>query len=225
VPLSHQAKVRVIHNGVNLQEFQPNGPKPERVSDPSQPPLIMSASRLVEKKGFPDLLEACRRLKQQGYTFRCVIYGEGSLAKELAALIKQLDLGDCVTLAGACTQQELRQLLPQADIFALTPFVTEDGDRDGVPTVLVEAMACGLPVVSTTVAGVPELVTHESNGLLATPHDVETITAELATLLTDATKRQQFGQAARSTVSEHFDLHRSARQLAELYQTMAGGKS
>ncbi len=222
---SDQAKVRVIHNGVNLQEFQPRGQEQGNAAGTAQPPLIISASRLVEKKGFPDLLEACRRLKQQGQSFRCVIYGEGSSAKELAVLITQLDLTNQVVLAGACTQQELRQLLPQADIFALTPFVTEDGDRDGVPTVLVEAMACGLPVVSTTVAGVPELVAHEVNGLLAAPRDIETITAELASLLSDANKRRQLGQAARITVSEHFDLHRGARQLAELYQTMAGGKS
>jgi len=213
------AKLQVIHNGVNLQEFQPVTGKPRATAVP----LILSASRLVEKKGFPDLLRACQRLKQAGHRFHCAIYGDGPLQKELDDLIHQLDLHQEVRLAGACTQQELRQALTQADIFALTPFVTEDGDRDGVPTVLVEAMACSVPVVSTTVAGVPELVTHAQNGLLAAPHDVTTITAALAALLSDEAKRRQLGAAARQTVAAHFDLHAGAQQLAHLYRTAAGG--
>lgn len=210
------AKLRVIHNGVNLQEFHPPLATRHAVI-----PLILSASRLVEKKGYPDLLHAYQRLKAAGYCFCAVIYGDGPLQQELATLIDELGLQNEVRLAGACTQQDLRQALTQADIFALTPFVTEDGDRDGVPTVLVEAMACGIPVVSTTVAGVPELVTHDTNGLLAAPHDVTAITAALATLVDDATKRRQLGRAARDTVIEHFDLHSGALQLAQLYQTIA----
>lgn len=212
-----QAKLRVIHNGVNLQEFQP----PAAPSNPNAIPLILSASRLVEKKGYPDLLQAYQQLKVTGYRFRSVIYGDGPLQKSLATLINELGLAQEVQLAGACTQQELRQVLSQADIFALTPFVTDDGDRDGVPTVLVEAMACGKPVVSTTVVGVPELVTHEVNGLLTAPHDVAGIATALATLLDDAAKRRQLGCAARNTVVEQFDLHTGALQLAKLYTTMA----
>jgi glycosyltransferase involved in cell wall biosynthesis len=217
--VADHSKLRVIHNGVNLQEFQPAPAKHQQATAP----LILSASRLVEKKGFPDLLHACQRLKQQGHAFRCVIYGDGPLETELAMLIRQLDLQDEVTLAGACTQQELRQVLTQADIFALTPFITDDGDRDGVPTVLVEAMACGVPVVSTTVAGVPELVTHDYNGLLAAPRDVETVARALADLLRDADRRRQLGTVARHTVVEHFDLHKGVLQLANLYQAVAGG--
>lgn len=210
------AKLRVIHNGVNLQEFHP-----PLATRNTAIPLILSASRLVEKKGYPDLLHAYQRLKAAGYRFRSVIYGDGPLQKSLAALIDELELQQEVQLAGACTQQELRQVLTQADIFALTPFVTDDGDRDGVPTVLVEAMACGKPVVSTTVVGVPELVTHEVNGLLTAPHDVAGITSALATLLDDAAKRHQLGWAARDTVVNHFDLQAGALQLARLYTTMA----
>lgn len=215
--IADHAKLRVIHNGVNLQEFQ----LPAATPNANAIPLILSASRLVEKKGYPDLLQAYQRLKATGYRFRSLIYGDGPLQKPLAALIDELGLAPEVQLAGACTQQELRQVLTQADIFALTPFVTDDGDRDGVPTVLVEAMACGKPVVSTTVVGVPELVTHEVNGLLTAPHDVAGITSALATLLEDAAKRRQLGCAARDTVVNHFDLHAGAVQLASLYTTMA----
>jgi len=212
------AKLRVIHNGINLQEFQPAASQRPTATVP----LILSASRLVEKKGFPDLVNACWQLKQQGRPFHCLIYGDGPVQGQLEALIGQLDLRHEVTLAGACTQQELRQVLTQVDIFALTPFVTDDGDRDGVPTVLAEAMACGVPVVSTTAAGILELVTHEYNGLLAAPHDVKAIAAELATLLDDEAKRRQLGIMGRQTVVEHFDLHAGARQLANLYRTVAG---
>lgn len=219
-PPSDHAKLGVIHNGVNLQAFQPA----TAADTDAATPLILSASRLVEKKGYPDLLHACQHLKQSGRRFRCVIYGDGPAQRELDALVQQLGLSDTVTLAGACTQQELHQLLPQATVFALTPFVTEDGDRDGVPTVLVEAMACGAPVVSTTVAGITELVTHDYDGLLAAPHDVEGIATALAALLDDAPKRRALGAAARRTVTEHFDLRRGALQLATLFTTAAKGE-
>ena len=213
-PPAHHAKLRVIHNGIDLNEFHP-------VDAPSDAaaPLILSASRLVEKKGYRDLLAACGQLKEQGYNFRCVIYGEGPLYKELAAQIQAYDLEQQVVLAGVFTHEEIQRIMPQAAIFALTPFVTPDGDRDGVPTVLAEAMACGLPVVSTSVAGIPELVTHGRNGLLAAPNQIEEITAHLSTLLNDAAKRRQFGQAARHTIMEEFNLQTGASQLAELYRT------
>ncbi len=213
----------MIHNGINLDEFQPVRETEVEDHPYTHPPipLILSASRLEEKKGFPDLLHACQQLKQRGHQFRCVIYGDGSLRTELGALVQHLDLSNHVTLAGACTQQELRRMLPQAAIFALTPFVTADGDRDGVPTVLAEAMACGVPVVSTTVAGIPELVTHGYNGLLTAPHDIENVTAALAALLNDEAKRRQLGSGARNTVIEHFDLRAGVQQLAQLFQAMA----
>jgi glycosyltransferase involved in cell wall biosynthesis len=213
VPAPLRAKVRLIHHGVNLQGFAPAAPA-ERAADP---PLILSVGRLVEKKGFPALLDACGRLKQAGYRFRCVIYGDGPLRTELQATIDRLGLAEEVRLAGECTQQELVPMLQRAALFVLTPFVTEDGDRDGVPNVLVEAMACGVPVVSTTVGGVTDLVRDGHNGLLAPPHDVAAIAAAMAALLDDAPRRVALGVAARRTVVEHFDLAQAARQLAALF--------
>ena len=181
-------------------------------------PLILSVGRLVEKKGFPDLLHACARLKQAGYRFRCAIYGEGPLHDELAALIERLGLSGEVALAGACSQRELIPIFQHADVFVLAPFVTADGDRDGIPNVLVEAMACGLPVVSTSVAGIPELVKPDQNGLLVAPHDADALFAALAALLADPDRRKQLGEAARRTVVEHFDLRAAARELAVLFE-------
>jgi glycosyltransferase involved in cell wall biosynthesis len=214
-------KVKLIYNGVDLHWFRPAPP----AGTSSAPPLILSASRLVEKKGYFDLLHACHRLKEAGYRFQCLIYGDGPLHNQLAEMIERLGLEDEVRLAGACTQQELLPALQHADMFALTPFVTDTGDRDGIPTVLIEAMACGLPVVSTTVAGIPELVRHDHNGLLAAPHDVDAIAAGLAALLDDEPRRQRLGAAARQTVVERFDLRASARQLAALFDQVLEGEA
>jgi glycosyltransferase involved in cell wall biosynthesis len=235
VPEPLRAKVRLIYHGVNLDGFIPHPPAPsprpgeggkllplslawESGSGGEGTPLILSVGRLVEKKGFPDLIAACAQLKQAGRQFRCAIYGEGPLHGQLSALIAQLDLADCVTLAGERGQAELIPIFQRATIFALTPFVTEDGDRDGIPNVLVEAMACGLPVVSTAVAGIPELVRHGENGLMVAPHNVPALADALATLLDDPPHREQMGACARATVVTHFDLRAAARQIAALFE-------
>jgi glycosyltransferase involved in cell wall biosynthesis len=232
-PAGTHDKIRLIHHGVDLRGFQPGAKNQEprtknqalasnkagsRFSVLGSAPLIMSVGRLVEKKGFPDLLRACALLKERGYRFRCAIYGDGPLQGELEALIAQHGLDDMVALPGAVAQHELLPVLQSASIFALTPFVTEDGDRDGVPNVLVEAMACEVPVVATAVSGIPELVVHEQNGLLVSPHDPAAIAEALAALLGDEARRALLGAAARQTVVEHFDLRAAARELAALFE-------
>jgi glycosyltransferase involved in cell wall biosynthesis len=234
VPEPLRAKVRLIYHGVNLDGFQPKNQEPgtenQHISSDSQfsvpgssDQLIISIGRLVEKKGFPDLIAACAQLKQSGRQFRCAIYGEGPLHAELAAQIERLGLADCVSLAGERSQNELIPIFQRADIFALAPFVTEDGDRDGIPNVLVEAMACGLPVVSTAVAGIPELVRDGENGLLVPPRDPGALAGALAALLGDSERRQQLGAAARDTVVAHFDLRAAARQIAALFEDRDDG--
>jgi glycosyltransferase involved in cell wall biosynthesis len=218
VPRTLRDKVRLIHHGVDLAAFQPV----EHARDTADPPLlILSIGRLTKKKGFPDLICACRSLKSAGHRFQCAIYGDGPQRHELAALITRLDLDGDVQLCGARTQQELLPLFQHAAIFALTPFVTEDGDRDGIPNVLIEAMASGLPVVSTAVAGIPELVTDGYDGLLATPHDTEMIATLIGELLCDEPRRAQLGAAARQTAVERFDLRASARLMAEMFDSLS----
>jgi glycosyltransferase involved in cell wall biosynthesis len=187
--------------------------------------LILSVGRLVEKKGFPDLLLACARLKERGKAFRLAIYGEGPLRDELLAMIERHGLQGLVDLPGAIAQRDLIPIFRNAELFALAPFVTEDGDRDGVPNVLVEAMACGLPVVSTAVSGIPELVVPGVNGLLVAPHDPDALADGLAALLDDPARRAQLGAEARRTVVESFDLRAAARELAALYGGATHGRS
>ena len=206
--------MHLVHHGVDLERFRP---RPRSVE--SKLPLVLSVGRLVEKKGFFDLLDACARLSGEGHRFQCAIYGDGPLLEVLEARCERLGLAGIVTLAGARSQRELVPLLQRADVFALTPFITADGDRDGVPNVLVEAMACAVPVVSTSVGGIPDLVRHGENGLLAPPRDVAAVARHLGELLADADRRRSMGAKARVTVEEGFDARVAARRMAVLLGT------
>jgi glycosyltransferase involved in cell wall biosynthesis len=217
LPRELSDKVRLIYHGKDLQMA------PVRTRSALDVPLILSVGRLVEKKGFADLLMACYWLKHEQARFRCVIYGDGPQSQALAKMVEQLDLSGHVTLAGARSRQEIVSAYLQADVFVLTPFVMDNGDRDGIPNVLIEAMACGLPVVTTPVGGIPELVRHDHNGLLATPRGVSEIAAHIALLIRDEDCRTRLGVAARHTVEEYFDARIAGGQLAELFEGLIWG--
>ena len=204
--------VRVIHHGVELDLFKPR-PRPTVVADVQ----IVTVGRLVEKKGFPDLLRALGRLKASGRRITCRVYGDGPLLRPLAELRDSLGLADAVHFLGERSRETIIQALHSSDVFVLTPTVTEDGDRDGIPNVLVEAMACGLPVVSTSAGGIPELVTHSENGFLTAPGDVASIENLIATLLDSPKLRQQMGVAARRTVESGYDVNMAAERLQRIF--------
>jgi len=212
---SQQSKFSLVYHGVNLKDFQP-------VSNPSadaapQVPLILSVGRLVEKKGFKDLLQALLIVKSKGERFQCAIYGDGPLCQQMQGWIEENGLAGDVRLMGDRTQQELISIYQNATLFVLTPIQTDDGDRDGIPNVLVEAMAVGLPVITTAVSGIPELVEHNLNGLLYQPHDVDGISSGIIELLRNAEKRRQLGSAASKKVTEQFDLAQAANHLKALF--------
>lgn len=211
VPTRQRRPVRVIHHGVRLERF------PDGHGTTGDTPLIVSVGRLVEKKGFPDLLEACALVKAAGRRFQLRVYGDGPLRAALESQRSRLGLDAEVDFAGEHEQSSVLAALRAADLFALTPYVTADGDRDGIPNVLVEAMATGLPVVSTLAAGVPELVSDGTSGLLAEPRDVVTIAAHLVRLLDDAPERRRLGAAARRAVVADFDVDVAARRLHEVF--------
>jgi glycosyltransferase involved in cell wall biosynthesis len=210
-----QSKFSLIYHGVNLKDFQ-LAPEPGANSLPRHP-LILSVGRLVEKKGFQDLLEALLIVKRRGERFQCAIYGDGPLCQQLREWIEEHGMAGEIRLMGDRAQQELISIYQNADLFVLTPVQTEDGDRDGIPNVLVEAMAVGLPVITTAVAGIPELVDLNQNGLLYQPRDVEGISSGIIELLRSVEKRRQFGSAASKKVREHFDIAQAAKQLKTLF--------
>jgi glycosyltransferase involved in cell wall biosynthesis len=211
------SRFRVVHHGLDLGLF----PLPEQTPR-SDVPLLMSVGRLVEKKGFADLLEACRRLAQSDRPFRCRIYGSGPLRADLGETARRFGLEDRVSFEGERPRNVIAAELRRADLFVLTPFITDDGDRDGIPNVLVEAMASRVPVVTTSVAGIPELVTDGVDGSVCPPGDVEAIAARIAELLDDPDRRRRYGEAARITVEERFDINDAAEQLARVFGVAIG---
>ena len=215
IATSQQAKFSLIYHGVNLKDFEPLSNTEASVA--SKKPLILSIGRLVEKKGFQDLLQALLLVKAKGKDFQCTIYGDGPLCKELREWIAEHDMAGEILLMGDRNQHELISVYQHATLFILTPIQTQDGDRDGIPNVIVEAMAVGLPVITTAVSGIPELVENNQNGLLYQPHDVEGISSGIIELLRDTEKRRQFGRAGSKKVMEQFDITQAAKRLKTLY--------
>jgi glycosyltransferase involved in cell wall biosynthesis len=206
-------KIFTIYNSVDLAAF------PRRVNEPSEP-LILSVGRLVEKKGFADLIKACRLLKDRGVNFNCEIVGSGPLSASLGACIAKLDLEKTVKLRGQRPHNELGNQYLKAMVFALPCVVAANGDRDILPNVLKEAMAIGVPVVTTRLEGIEELVTHEETGLLTNPGDVEGLAKSVHRLLTDPELRQRLADRARRHIEERFNLSANFAKLRQLLGEM-----
>lgn len=201
--------VNVIHHGTDLGRFHPSRRAPE-------PGLILSVGRLVPKKGFPTLIRALDRLTGTEPAFRCQIFGGGPERSMLEALAAELGIRDRITFVGARPQDDVIAAYRRATMFVLAPVVLDDGDRDGIPNVLVEAMAAGVPVVSTRISGIPELIEDGCDGLLVEPSDPDALAAAIRTLLTDAELAERLAAAARGKVENCFDLSVNTRRVHEL---------
>lgn len=211
-------KLPCIYNGLDLSEFNFRWP---RAADPGTP-LVLAVGRLVEKKGFADLVSAVKILRRQGCPLRLEIIGSGPLKDQLRAQIRQLQLGDCISLVGAKDQQAVRAAYQRAALFVLPCIITSDGDRDGIPNVLYEAMASGAPVISTRVSAIPELVQSEHNGVLVNPGDPAMLAASIQRLLLNPGLRDRLARAARDTIENRFTLERTSRELFELFEKLRG---
>ncbi|MFO1350628.1 MAG: glycosyltransferase [Gammaproteobacteria bacterium] len=208
-----QPALFTIYHGLDIGKF---APRPAAVE---HPPLILAVGRMVAKKGFPDLIGACGLLRDRGMVFRCLIVGEPDEHTALVIRrIAELRLADRVSLQGATTQEKLREIYGRCTVFALPCNIVENGDRDGIPNVLAEAMAMGLAVVSTRVSGIPEIVNDSSNGLLVPPQDPVALADALATLLADAALRRRLGAAARETICAVFDSSKTTIELLNLFR-------
>jgi glycosyltransferase involved in cell wall biosynthesis len=208
-----QAKIEVGYHGVDLGKFG------ARVRPPMDAiPLVLSVGRLVRKKGFPDLLHACRVLTDKGMRLRCMIVGDGPERPRLETLVRELGLGGVVSLPGSSSQEELLDVYRRATVFALPCRVLEDGDRDGIPNVLLEAMAVGLPVIASGSSSIRELVRDGDNGILVPERNGDALATALERLLGDGPMRDRLARSARATVAEHFDAVVNVRALAHLLQ-------
>lgn len=206
-----------LYHGLNLARF--DRLRHDHPTAPSAIPTIVSVARFREKKGLLTLLHACHLLNVRGYRFHCCIVGFGPLQSAMEALIQEFHLEHLVLLMGQQPLEEVVGLYQRADIFALPCQVAQDGDRDGIPNVLMEAMACRLPVVTTGVSGIPELVRHDHNGLLVPQRDPEALALALAHLLDHPAIRQRLGQAGRETIEQQFTSSHASHQLKTLFLT------
>jgi glycosyltransferase involved in cell wall biosynthesis len=187
--------------------------------DPASPLRLLGVGRLVPKKGFDLFVQACAILRQRGVPVEAVIVGEdGEHSKGIRRQIAELGLDEVVRLTGPMSQADLYQEYQRATVFCLPCRVLDDGDRDGIPNVLVEAMATRLPIVTTAISGIPELITDGVNGLLAPPEDANAIADAVLRLYHEPELADRLSAAAIGTVQSHFDGEDAVRPLILLFQ-------
>ena len=213
------AKIYRVYNGIDLERFP--APRDETARPEVAPyhlPRIVSVGRLVPFKGFDDLIDACAELTRRRIDFVCDIIGDGPLRETLQAKIEQLDLSSRVNLLGSLSQDAVLERLQAADIFALASTTDAQGATDVFPTVILEAMASSRPVVSTRLAGIPELVVDGQTGMLAAPGDSSALARALEQLLRDPELRLRFGDAGRERIEQHFRIEQTVAPLIDLFQ-------
>jgi len=205
----NQSRLAVIHCGVLPADLPYTAAGREAA-------YIVGVGRLDPIKGFIHLVEACRLLKERGTAFTCDIIGDGPLRDTLQQAIDAAGLQAQVRLTGALPQQEVRTRINRATLFVLPSVLLADGNADGIPVALMEAMACGATAISTRVSGIPELIHHEENGLLVSPGDAAELADAMARLLGDAPLRTRLAEAARRTIVQDFDADIEAGKLLAL---------
>ncbi len=205
-------RVVVHYMGVDTALFRPD---PEAAPLSERAPIVFFAGRLIEKKGLEYLVDAMRVVGARVPGAEVVVAGQG---ERLAALQRRAEEARVrVRFIGRVTPEDVRAWMARAQVYCMPSVRAADGDGEGLPTALVEAMACGLPVVATTHAGVPEAVRHGETGLLAPERDAATLAEHLVALLGDPALRDRMGMAARQRVTESFDHRRQAASLAAIY--------
>ncbi len=214
--LAPPGRVDLVYHGLDLAHFPAPpeaGPDRRDGSDEAGSVRLLSVARMVEKKGADVLLDALARLPRQLH-WRLVHVGGGPLRAEMERLARVLGIASRIEWRGAMSQPELLAEYRAADLFVLASRVAHDGDRDGLPNVLMEAQSQGLPCVSTRVSAIPELIEHDRTGILVEPEAPQQLAEALAALIADPARRLALGAAARSRVVERFALERNIGRLA-----------
>ena len=208
-------KIVRIYNGIDLDDF-PAAPVKQQ-----KPLRLVSIGRLIDFKGFQHLIGACGILKKRGIVVDMRIIGEGPVRPDLEDRIRKENVEDTVKLLGVKSQEEIKRELAEADIFALACVFDAVGASDILPTVITEAMACRLPVVSTLVAGIPEMVAHGETGLLVEPTDEPAMADAIAELGADPDRRRKMGEAGRKRAERLFAFDSTAGALGERFVELA----
>ncbi|HYT70044.1 MAG TPA: glycosyltransferase family 4 protein [Gemmatimonadales bacterium] len=212
--LECDGKLHCIYHGVNLSQFPFSWPHTSDNGDP----LVLSVARLVEKKGLEDLISAAAVLRRRGRRFKVEIIGDGPMESTLQAQLTDLGLGGFVELLGAQPQETVCLAYRRASVFALPCKIAGNGDRDGIPNVLLEAVASGVPVVSTPVSGIPELIESGREGLLVEPNQPAMLADALEEILSSPELSGRLARAARVKLEARFSLDRSSARLRALFE-------
>jgi glycosyltransferase involved in cell wall biosynthesis len=207
-----------LYNGVDLRFFSPQG-------DAYRGRKVVGIGRLIEKKGFDDLLEACRRLRDAGKPVECTIVGEGEERERLEATSRAAGLDGTVRFTGALPQPQTADLIHASSAVVLPCVVGSDGNRDALPTVLLEGLACGRPVISSPVGGVAEIVDEGRNGLLVPPRDPSALARAMDALLAEPEAVRRMGRQGREKAEAVFDLRRNAATLAGWFAASVEGRA
>jgi len=203
-------KIVRIYNGLDLEAFRFSSPLERRAH-------VVAVGRLVEKKGFAVLLEACAIMAERGVKFDCSIIGTGPLEADLRNLIAARGLQDRVEMPGPLAQRDMRERVQTAAVMAAPCVVGQDGNRDGLPTTLLESMALGTPAVSTDVTGIPEAIRHGETGIIVPQHDARKLAEALTNLLAEPSKREQLAQNARKLIEAEFDAVKSTSRMRSIF--------
>jgi glycosyltransferase involved in cell wall biosynthesis len=210
-------KINIIYNGVNLERFNPKGD--ERNSQ--KLPAMLSVARLTEQKGVIYLLKACKILKEKGYSFICEVIGapvDVSYHLKLKILHRKLGLEDRVFFLGPLPFNTVMEKYKNADFVVLPCLIAEDGSRDITPNTLIEAMAMKLPVISTDITGIPEIVDNGLNGILVPPCDENALAEAMMALIDDYSLRKKFGENGMNKISEKFDINKNVLKYISLFK-------
>ncbi|MFD0914968.1 glycosyltransferase family 4 protein [Pseudahrensia aquimaris] len=211
--------VRLVYHGLDLERFPVPDSEPSNRdgSDPYNPIRLLSVGRAVEKKGLDTLLRALALLPEDLH-WRWIHIAGGPLLSDLKALGQELGLSDRLEFLGSQAQSRVLQAYRESDLFVLPCRIAADGDRDGLPNVIVEAQSQRLPVVSSPISGIPELIAHGKNGLLVEPDNPPALALALEQAARDPSARQAMGQAGMDRVRSDFDAANEIDLLLELLQ-------
>lgn len=207
-------KLHIVHCGIDFLNFTPKQP-----SDSKTAPHIVTTGRLVEKKGFEYLIDACSLLKDMKMSFKCTIVGDGPLDKVLAQRVKDKGLQEYVSVSGkAMKHSDIPAFLHSGDVYCLPCVWSSDNDVDGLPQSLMEAMACGVPCISTDLVGIPDLVIHGKTGLLVKPNNAKQLASALKLLLQDKPLQNELIRNSVEHIKDEFDLSTCLEPLAGIFR-------
>lgn len=209
-------KIRVLYGGVDLSQFV------YRTPDRGDTQNIISLGRLVEKKGHPILIRAFHKIKSKFPNATLTIIGRGPLEEAIHSLANQLNLGDSFNLLKQIPKDQVQKELFQADLFCAPSMEASNGDVEGIPNTIKEAMATGLPVISTSHAGIPELITHNKEGILVQENNVNELADAIEFMLHNRQKWETYTLAARQKIEQNFELSQQLLQQAKYYEELLG---